>query len=97
MIIQKRTQNGEINLKISDNPTFTENYVESMENHSSSSGICSQGLTTLEILQKVQEYLNIRQVNPEQFEGRTNFMSMFDDILWTKKGNSSECFRIPRR
>ena len=31
-------------------------------------------------------------VNPEQFEGRISFMSMFNDINWTKKGNSSECF-----
>ena len=62
-----------------------------MENQLSSSGIFSQDLKTLQILQKIQRDLNVRQTNPEQFEGRILFMSMFNDIDWTQKGNSSDC------
>ena len=40
------------------------------------------GLTTLEILQ---------QINPEQFEDRIMFMSMSNDIGWTKKNLKTVC------
>ena len=50
------------------------------------------GITMLEILQKIQEHRAVRQVNPEQFEDRIIFMSMFDDMDRTKRGNSAECF-----
>ena len=50
------------------------------------------GLTTLEILQKVQKDVNVRQLNPGQVEGRMVFMLMFNYIDRTKKGNYSECF-----
>ena len=38
------------------------------------------GLTSLEILQKTQEDLQDRNIEPEDFEDRIIFMSMFDDI-----------------
>ena len=44
------------------------------------------GRTSLQLLQKIQEYLNVRKRKPEQFEGIILFMSMFNDIVWTKKG-----------
>ena len=51
------------------------------------------GITSIEILRKIQEDLeariiNPRNINPEQFEGTVLFMSMFDDIDWTQNGNS---------
>ena len=44
--------------------------------------------TSSEILRQVQKDLKTRQTNPQQFEGRTLFMSMFNDIDWRKKGHS---------
>ena len=43
-------------------------------------------------LKKIQEKLEAQKTNPEQFGGRIVFMSMFNDIDWTKKQNSTECF-----
>ena len=40
---------------------------------------------------KIQEDLGARRINPEQFEGRILFMSMFYDIDWTQNGNSFCC------
>ena len=47
--------------------------------------------TSIEILWKIQEDLEARQINPEQLEGRILFMSMFNDMDRTKNGNSLDC------
>ena len=47
--------------------------------------------TTLEILQETQKNLDDRQINPEHFGGRITFMSTFNDIDWTMKGNAKIC------
>ena len=44
----------------------------------------------MEILQKIQKDLH-RNTEPENFEGRIILMSMFNDIEWTKRGNSENC------
>ena len=44
----------------------------------------SPGLTSLEILQKIQKDLQDRNIEPKNFEDRIIFM--FSDIEWTKKG-----------
>ena len=49
------------------------------------------GLTYLEILQKIQKDLQDRNIEPEKFEDRIIFMSIFKDIEWTKKGHSEKC------
>ena len=49
-----------------------------------------QGLTTLQILQKIQDKLEACQTSPEKFEDRIIFMPMFNDIDWTKT-HSKEC------
>ena len=41
--------------------------------------------TPIEILRQVQKGLKPRQINPEQFEGIILFVSMFNDIFWTKE------------
>ena len=38
------------------------------------------GFTSIEILRQIPKDLKIRQINPEQFEGRTLFVSMFNDM-----------------
>ena len=48
-------------------------------------------LTSLEMLQKVQEDLRSRRLEPEDFQDRVIFMSMFNDIDRTMRGNSEKC------
>ena len=50
-----------------------------------------RGLASLEILQKIQEDLQDRNVELENCEDRIIFMSMFNDIEWTKRGISEQC------
>ena len=47
--------------------------------------------TLIEILRHIQESLKVRPINPDQFQGRIIFMSMFNDIGWTKNANSNVC------
>ena len=49
------------------------------------------GLTSLEMLQKIQGDLRSRGLEPEEFRDRIIFMSMFNDIDWTKRGKSEKC------
>ena len=44
-----------------------------------------RGFTTVEILRRIQKDLNTRRKNPDRFEGRILFMSMFNDIDWAWK------------
>ena len=39
------------------------------------------GFTTLQLVDKVQEFMN-KMSDPDQFQGRIIFMSMFNDIIW---------------
>ena len=47
------------------------------------------GFTTLHVA-KVQEFMN-KMSEPEQFQVRIIFMSMFNDIIWGSKENEREC------
>ena len=47
--------------------------------------------TSLEILQKIQKDLQEQKIESENFEDRFIFMSMFNDIEWTRRGNSEQC------
>ena len=49
------------------------------------------GLTTLQILWKIHVKLEACQTDPEEFEDRIIFMSMFQRY-WLNKENSTECF-----
>ena len=49
------------------------------------------GFTTLQLCNKVQEFLSNMNINPEDFTGRIIFMSMFNDISWGSKENEREC------
>ena len=48
------------------------------------------GFTTLQLVDKVQEFMN-KMGDPEQFQGRIIFMSMFNDIIWRSTDNEREC------
>ena len=39
------------------------------------------GFTTLQLVEEVQKFVN-KMSDPEQFQGRIIFMSMFNDIIW---------------
>ena len=43
-----------------------------------------QGFTILQIFQKIAEKLDACQTSPEEFEDRIVFMTLFNDIDWTK-------------
>ena len=49
------------------------------------------GFTTLQLCNKVQEFLSKMSEEPEDFTGRIIFMSMFNDISWGSKDNEQEC------
>ena len=55
------------------------------------------GRTSLEILQTIQEDLQERNIEPEKFEDRIVFTSMFNDIEWTKRRNAeNNVFQFPK-
>ena len=45
---------------------------------------------TLQLVQEVQQIMN-KMSDPEQFQGRIIFMSMFNDITWRSEDNEKEC------
>ena len=49
--------------------------------------------TTLQLVDKVQELMN-KMGDPAQFQGRINFMSMFNDIIWGITDNEQECIAV---
>ena len=48
------------------------------------------GFTTLQLVHEVQKFMS-KMGEPEQFQGRIIFMSMFNDIIWRYKDNEREC------
>ena len=49
------------------------------------------GFTTLQLCNKVQEFMSTMSDKPEEFTGRIIFMSMFNDISWGSQDNEQEC------
>ena len=49
------------------------------------------GFTTLQLCNKVQEFMSKMSKEPEGFTGRIIFMSMFNDISWWSNDNEQEC------
>ena len=49
------------------------------------------GFSTVASLNKIQQMMRELQCEPENFTGRTIFMSMFYDIVWDVKGNDELC------
>ena len=49
------------------------------------------GFTTLQLCNKVKEFLPKMSKQPEEFTGRIIFMSMFNGISWGSKDNEQEC------
>ena len=63
-----------------------------MENRLRSSGKFSQDLLSSEILQKIPKDLKDQNIEPEKFQDRIIFMSIFNDIDWTNRGNSEKMY-----
>ena len=55
------------------------------------------GLTSLHILQRIQKHLGERNIELENFGGHIIFMSMFNDIEWTRKETKRIVFRIQKK
>ena len=49
------------------------------------------GFTTLQLCNKVQEFLSNMSTEQEDFTGRIIFMSMFNDVSWGSQDNEQEC------
>ena len=49
------------------------------------------GFTTLQLCNKVQEFMSKISEKAEEFTGRIIFMSMFNDISWGSQDNEQEC------
>ena len=49
------------------------------------------GFTTLQLCNKVQEFLSKMSKEQEEFTGRIIFMSVFNDISWGSEDNEQEC------
>ena len=47
------------------------------------------GFTTLGFLSEIQKMMAEVKCDPEQFQGRIIFMSMFNDIVWGEEGNEN--------
>ena len=50
-----------------------------------------QGFTTLQLCNKIQEFLSKMSEESEEFIGRIIFMSMLNDISWGSKDTEKEC------
>ena len=98
------TKLGKTELQESDPRKATEIIMLSMESRLNSSGTSSQGFTTLQLCDKINDLLSDLGQTPETFTGRILFMSMFNDISCDRKGNKDECLAnaetvkvLPRR
>ena len=49
------------------------------------------GYWSLAILQEIQKDLGRKNIQPEAFKDRIIFMSMFNDIGWSKRKNDENC------
>ena len=49
------------------------------------------GFTTFGLLKQIQKIMEDRQCEPEQFDDRIIFKSMFNDIVRGEKGNAETC------
>ena len=47
--------------------------------------------TMLEILKEIQKFMKSIQCEPEEFEGRIIFMTMFDETRWGENDTWEEC------
>ena len=56
-----------------------------------------QGITTLGLVEEIQSLVRDLQCEPEHFKDRIIFMSMFNDIAWTKKGIRKDVNTIHRQ
>ena len=52
------------------------------------------GHTTLQLLREIHRSMTENRIQPEQFEDRIIFISMSNDIHWTKDGNEERVLRI---
>ena len=52
------------------------------------------GFITLGILDEIQKMMAELRCEPEQFQGRIIFMSMYNDIKWGAPGNGENCMAI---
>ena len=50
-----------------------------------------QGHTILELLHEIQRKMAEHGIRPEEFKDRITFMSMYNDLDWTREGHFKKC------
>ena len=56
--------------------------------------LVEQGLASLQFLQEIQTTMHEDRIQPEQFEDRIIFISMYNGIDWEKQETKKLVFRI---
>ena len=84
-------EDGKIKWKIFNKLILTEIFLDLMENRLSFEWNIFLGLMSLEKLRKNQKDLQEQNIEPENLEDRVIFMSMFNDVVWTRRGNAEQC------
>ena len=91
MTAKMQLQDGKVKWNNSKCPILTKNCWESMENQVNSRRILSQGFSSLQILQKIQDDLRERNMKPGELEDPIICMSVFNDIGCARKGTMEFC------
>ena len=91
MTAKMQVQDEKVKWKNSKCLFLRKNCWESRENPLDSSGIFSQDFRHRRFFRKIQDDLRERNIKPEHFVDRTIFMSMFNDIDWTREGHDGIC------
>ena len=77
--------------RIQNVPFLTKNCWESMEKQLNSSGTFSEDFRHCRFFRKIQDVLRERNIKTEEFTVWIIFMSMSNDIDWTREGNDGIC------
>ena len=88
-IFQEQQKDGKAKLKISRGVRRTKMQWDSTKNRLNSSGKNVTGFSSLPRLREIQQDLEKKNIQREDFKDRFIFMSMFNDIEWKK--NDEKC------
>ena len=89
--IQKPMKSGKISFNISNGQTGYQELIGIDGKPIEFKWYIFPGLASLQFLQEIQHKMAVCQTSPKEFEDRLIFMSMFNYIDWTEKGNYKEC------
>ena len=86
--LEKISEHSEANF---NSPILMQNYLELTEGRLSLSGQIPQGLLHWKCSRMSRQTCEVEVLNQKNIEIESFFVSLFNDIDWTKKGNSEKC------